>query len=291
MVELGDGSSALWALSRMAQHIQRHNAVAGCAACAQLQCRQAKPVVTTSASDQSCRQFIPPALISRRHVLSLSAATGLYMLRPSNVQAEPATEQLPSSLGTEANAPGPEEDIFVAVEFSLALPPGFRETAVLPPKPAAARPGFGSFERQVGAAPVSPVKAKFVSDSGAQLSVVVRPAAEIKPTFLQVTDISQYGDIAAAQSVLVPPGCKVLDKSTFKVPQPSRNTGTLAGVVKVPPSTIYRYEFVTGSGVHAVMAAAASKGQVYVAGGTAPNAQWQASAPALRLAVQSFKLN
>lgn len=41
-------------------------------------------------------------------------------------------------------------------------------------------------ERQVGAAPVSPVKAKFVSDSGAQLSVVVRPAAEIKPTFLQV---------------------------------------------------------------------------------------------------------
>lgn len=56
-----------------------------------------------------------------------------------------------------------------------------------------------------------------------------------------MTDISQYGDIAAAQSVLVPPGCKVVDKSTFKVPQPPRNTGTLAGVVKVPPSTIYRY--------------------------------------------------
>lgn len=41
--------------------------------------------------------------------------------------------------------------------------------------------------------------------------------------------------------MLVPPGCKVVDKSTFKVPQPPRNTGTLAGVVKVPPSTIYRY--------------------------------------------------
>lgn len=53
----------------------------------------------------------------------------------------------------------------------------------------------------------------------------------------------------------------------------------------------FRYEFVTGSGTHAVMAAAASKGQVYVAGGIAPNAQWQASAPALRQAVQSFKLN
>ncbi len=65
--------------------------------------------------------------------------------RAPDAQAEAATDQLPSSLGTEANTPSPEEDIFVAVEFSLALPPGFRETAVLPPKPAAARPGFGSF--------------------------------------------------------------------------------------------------------------------------------------------------
>lgn len=40
-------------------------------------------------------------------------------------------------------------------------------------------------ERQVGAAPASPIKARFVSDGGAQISVVVRPAAEIKPTFLQ----------------------------------------------------------------------------------------------------------
>lgn len=58
---------------------------------------------------------------------------------------------------------------------------------------------------------------------------------------LQVTDISQYGDIAAAQSVLVPAGAKVLDKSTSKVQQPPRNTGTLAGVFQAPPTTIYRY--------------------------------------------------
>ena len=53
---------------------------------------------------------------------------------------------------------------------------------------------------------------------------------------------------------------------------------------------ICRYEFVTGNGQHAVMAAAASKGQVYVAGGTAPSSGWQEAAPALRQAVQSFKL-
>lgn len=57
---------------------------------------------------------------------------------------------------------------------------------------------------------------------------------------LQVTDISQYGDIAAAQSVLVPTGAKVLDKSTTKVQQPPRNTGTLAGVFQAPPTTVYR---------------------------------------------------
>ena len=33
----------------------------------------------------------------------------------------------------------------MAVEFSLALPPGFREQPVLPPQPAPARSGFGSF--------------------------------------------------------------------------------------------------------------------------------------------------
>ena len=58
---------------------------------------------------------------------------------------------------------------------------------------------------------------------------------------LQVTDISQYGDVAAAQSVLVPSGSKVLDKSTAKVLREPRNTGTVAGIVKVPPITIYRY--------------------------------------------------
>lgn len=214
-------------------------------------------------------------------------ALGLWLSSPKLARA---AEKAPSSLGTAANEPSSVEDLFVAEEFSFALPPGFREQPILPPKPAAPRPGFGTFERQVGAAPQSPIKAKFTADNGAQISVVVRPAAEIRPTFLQVTDISQYGNIAEAQSVLVPKGCRVVDKSTEKVQKPPRITGTLAGTVNVKPTTIYRYEFVTGNGFHAVMAAAASRGQVYVAGGTAPDAQWQGSAPALRKAVQSFKL-
>ena len=94
-----------------------------------------------------CCSICPSTMRSKgtSWLLNFLDPTRHCLCRPSNVQAETAIEQLPSSLGTEANAPGPEEDIFVAVEFSLALPPGFRETAVLPPKPAAARPGFGSF--------------------------------------------------------------------------------------------------------------------------------------------------
>ena len=60
-------------------------------------------------------------------------------------QASAAADQPSSTLGTAINAPTPNEDVFVAVEFSLALPPGFRETEVLPPKPVETRPGFGSF--------------------------------------------------------------------------------------------------------------------------------------------------
>ena len=80
------------------------------------------------------------------HLLSHDILTYNLRCRTTDAQAEEAiAAQLQSSLGTEANAPSPDEDIFVAVEFSLALPPGFKETAVLPPKPAATRPGFGSF--------------------------------------------------------------------------------------------------------------------------------------------------
>ena len=60
-------------------------------------------------------------------------------------QALAVGDQPSSTLGTALNAPTPDEDIFVAVEFSLALPPGFRETEVLPPKPVEPRTGFGSF--------------------------------------------------------------------------------------------------------------------------------------------------
>lgn len=60
-------------------------------------------------------------------------------------QALAVNDEPSSTLGTAVNAPTPDEDIYVAVEFSLALPPGFRETEVLPPKPVETRPGFGSF--------------------------------------------------------------------------------------------------------------------------------------------------
>ena len=65
---------------------------------------------------------------------------------------------------------------------------------------------------------------------------------------VQVTDISQYGNIAEAQSVLVPKGCRVVDKSTEKVQKPPRITGTLAGTVKVKPTTIYRCDVHMHSG-------------------------------------------
>ena len=67
------------------------------------------------------------------------------MSSPKLAQAELTAEKAPSSLGTAANEPSPEEDLFVAEEFSFALPPGFQEQPVLPPKPAAPRPGFGTF--------------------------------------------------------------------------------------------------------------------------------------------------
>ena len=76
-----------------------------------------------------------------RNRVSFFSSTVLCIYRTG---AEAAPESLPSTLGTDINASTPDEDVYVAVEFSLTLPPGFREIPVIPPKPAAPSAGFGT---------------------------------------------------------------------------------------------------------------------------------------------------
>lgn len=147
-------------------------------------------------------------------------------------------------------------------------------------------------ERGRGVAPAdSPVKARFVSPAGdAELSVIVREAASIKPTFLQVADLAQWGDLATVAGLLLPQGVRVLASAAQVVAQPDRDTGTLAGIVPTPPQTVYRYEFEAADGLRVTLAAVARTGRIFLVAGSARAAAWPAEAAALRAAVSSFRL-
>ena len=147
-------------------------------------------------------------------------------------------------------------------------------------------------ERGRGVAPSdSPIKVRYVTPAGdAELTVIVREAASIKPTFLQVADMDQWGDLATVAGLLLPRGVRVLASAAQVVTQPDRDTGTLAGVVPTPPQTVYRYEFEGRDGVRVTLAAVARAGRIFLVAGSARAAAWPAQAAAQRAAVSSFRV-
>jgi hypothetical protein len=147
-------------------------------------------------------------------------------------------------------------------------------------------------ERGRGVTPSdSPIKVRYITPAGdAELTVIVREAASIKPTFLQVADLAQWGDLATVAGLLLPRGVRVLASAAQVVTQPARDTGTLVGVVPTPPRTVYRYEFEGRDGVRVTLAAVARAGRIFLVAGSARAATWPAQAAALRAAVSSFRL-
>lgn len=135
----------------------------------------------------------------------------------------------------------------------------------------------------------SPVRARFDSPDGSTvISVVVRNASGIRPSLIQVNDVTSFGDAAEAAKLLVPRGSTLLAANTFQVELPPR--ATAVGVVEIPPKTYYRYEFTTPNGLHVFMTAAAQRGRIYVCGASTAAARWDQVGADLRAAAESFRL-
>ena len=71
--------------------------------------------------------------------------------------------------------------------------------------------------------------------------MLVQDATRIRPTFMQLSDIGQWGDAAAVAGLLLPRGTRVLASAVDTTQLPPRDTGTLVGVVQPPPQTLYRH--------------------------------------------------
>jgi hypothetical protein len=96
------------------------------------------------------------------------------------------------------------------------------------------------------------------ADGAEVVSLGVRRAADLRPTFLQVNDISDFGTLEEVAALLVPPRATLVSASAA--------TYTVASPVAAPddpplPRTYYTYDFVRGS-LHGSLVATAKFGKV-----------------------------
>jgi hypothetical protein len=103
--------------------------------------------------------------------------------------------------------------------------------------------------------PPNPLRARYVSADGAVVvSVGVRRAADLRPTFLQTSDLSSWGPPDAVASLLVPPRSAVTSSTQF-----TENDSD--GQAK----TYYVYTFTARGSRSGALVAVAKKGFVVVA--------------------------
>ncbi|KAK9867414.1 hypothetical protein WJX84_000063 [Apatococcus fuscideae] len=222
----------------------------------------------------------------RELLVSGLALAGGCLAQPIKTDAaEPAApaQELPSST-EEFGLYELTGNTFSTLEFSMTLPDGFQYVqpgAFAPNSP----PPTSGRGRQP---PPNPLKAKFVSGREV-ITIIVRGASDIRPTFFQVADVSQFGDVQAAKVLFVPRGAKFVASSLEKTEAGQRDTGTVAGIVPLPPQTFYRYQFEAGPTTF-VVSVGAIKGKVYVAGASAPSSDWRIAGSRLQEAVNSFRL-
>ncbi|KAL6762415.1 hypothetical protein V8C86DRAFT_2517648 [Haematococcus lacustris] len=135
----------------------------------------------------------------------------------------------------------------------------------------------------------SPLRSRFEAGDGGQasLAVVVRNAQTLSFSLLQVGDLSVWGTPEEAAKLLLPRGSVLLNSSQQQVEVPPRTTPL--GPVALPPKSYYRYEFIS-AGQHVAVSAAATRGKVYVCGGSTPEEQWGRYGDALRQAVETFRV-
>jgi len=229
-----------------------------------------------SAACRCCAARQAPRETGRRAaVLAGAALAALARARPALAAAE-VWQEFSGGSGAE--------------QWSIQLPPAFaRESvpAVLEPGSTTvgasprALPGFGP------APPANPLKGRFVSADGLRVvSVGVRRAADLRPTFLQVNDVSEFGGPDEAQALLVPPGARVTASSQ------QTHAGTSEGLEEEAPveRSYYLFEFTRGA-LHGVLVAAAKRGKVFVAILTdaAPDFD-EAAAERLRAAARTFRV-
>ena len=122
----------------------------------------------------------------------------------------------------------------------------------------------------------TPLVARFGSaDESQDISVSVRGANTLKLTFLQIKDVTEFGDVDEAASLFIPPGAKLLNAA-------ERREDT-------SDKSYYAYDFEFGA-ARVLLTAAVEAGNVYLVGCTASKEAWTEAEPGFKRASSSFRV-
>ena len=106
------------------------------------------------------------------------------------------------------------------------------------------------------------MKLRLQRRGGAEVvSLGVRRSADLRPTFLQVNDIADFGTLADVAALLVPPGAALLASSEASFTTP----GAPSDDTEPVPRSYFTYEFRRGR-LSGVLVAAAKRGKVRARG-------------------------
>ena len=130
----------------------------------------------------------------------------------------------------------------------------------------------------------TPLVARFGSaDDSQDISVSLRGANTLKLTFLQIKDVTEFGDVREAAPLFVPSGATVLGATARTESVPNGPNGESVD------KAYYAYDFEFGS-ARVLLTAAVEAGNVYLVGCTASKEAWAEAEPGFKRASNSFRV-
>ena len=129
----------------------------------------------------------------------------------------------------------------------------------------------------------TPLVARFGSpDEREDVSVSIRGANTLKLTFLQIKDVTEFGDVNEAAPLFVPPGARLVS-ATARVSPAGQPGGDNVD------KSYYTYDFEFGV-ARVLLTVAVEQGNAYLLGCTASGDAWERAEAGFRRAAASFRV-
>nr|XP_043616522.1 uncharacterized protein LOC122588465 [Erigeron canadensis] len=221
------------------------------------------------------KQELPTSITTtRRAFVSVCSVSSLIsLIQPPNLFAQTPSSSPPSPSTNRTILSGITSTKswfrFFGDGFSIRVPPDFQDIM----EPEDYNAGLSLYGDK---AKPKTFAARFATPDGSEvLSVVLRPSNQLKITFLEAKDVSDFGTLKEAKKIFVPGGTDLYSARVIKIKEDDGYR------------TYYFYEF-GNDDQHAALVAAVNSGKTIIAGVIAPQSRWDNDGVKLRSAAVSL---